>query len=348
MSKIRLVEAKVWKAEIGKASAPIADLGLTKTCALDVDRVLEATAKAAGAEKADRVLRFTISTEDVDRDFDTISVAGWDLKNYKKNPVVLWAHDYWSPPIARSLSVTKEDGALVSMAEFADAEMSMFGDMIFRMLTGKFLRATSVGFIPHEWVVTEDVDRPYGYDFKKQELLEYSVCPVPSNPACIIDAHKAGVNTAPLKAWAEKVLDLREPLVGITRTEIEQAWDAVSTRAIIIDLKGAEDPPVVPAVVPEPTPDPVVAAVAPTLGACPECAAVVTLALPVDGAEVHHRCECGAAWKIASIDLIDVSDYSDELIELAADEEPAFDFDEAALSAAVENIGASLRAKLDL
>ncbi|NKI20347.1 hypothetical protein HFN20_03700 [Paenibacillus dendritiformis] len=48
-----------------------------------------------------RVLRFIGSTETEDRDQDVIRATGWQLENYKKNPVFLWAHDYTVPPIGR-------------------------------------------------------------------------------------------------------------------------------------------------------------------------------------------------------------------------------------------------------
>ena len=43
------------------------------------------------------------STEDEDRDKDIIRQDGWDLKNFKKNPVVPWSHNYWDVPVAKSL-----------------------------------------------------------------------------------------------------------------------------------------------------------------------------------------------------------------------------------------------------
>ena len=42
--------------------------------------------KAVG-DPQDRVLEFVGSTAQVDRYGDVIEVEGWDLKNYKKNPV---------------------------------------------------------------------------------------------------------------------------------------------------------------------------------------------------------------------------------------------------------------------
>src|ERR1051325_2146147 len=39
------------------------------------------------------------STEDVERAGEIVRQDGWDLANYKNNPIVLWGHDYYSLPI---------------------------------------------------------------------------------------------------------------------------------------------------------------------------------------------------------------------------------------------------------
>ena len=52
-----------------------------------------------------------ISTESVDRQGDIVRATGGKLENYLKNPVVLWAHDYSKPPVARALSVEIIPGA---------------------------------------------------------------------------------------------------------------------------------------------------------------------------------------------------------------------------------------------
>ena len=157
----------------------------------------------------DRVLNFRISTETVDSYGDVIKSDGWVLDRFLKNPVVLWAHSRWSPSIGKALSIGVEDNALVASAEFADAETYAFADTIYRLLKGKFLRATSVGFFPKEWVEVKDEER-WGYDFTKQELFEFSIVPVPANPDALTLAAQTGIDCAPIRKWAEEALDLWE------------------------------------------------------------------------------------------------------------------------------------------
>ncbi len=151
-------------------------------------------------------LDWTISTAEVDRDGDTIKVTGWDVSDWKKNPVVLWAHDHSIPAVARGLSVKKADGALVSRAAFPLREVYEFGGMIGDMVKAKILHTASVGFIPREYALVETEER-FGFDFKKQSLLEWSVVNVPSNPGAVVSRAKAaGIDYAPLRDWCEKVL----------------------------------------------------------------------------------------------------------------------------------------------
>ena len=160
-------------------------------------------AEVADAEVLDnRRVRFTISSASVDRDNDTINQTGWKTDNYQRNPVVLWAHDYSSLPLGKSVDLSVENGNLKSTVEFADHP---FADTVYRLVKGGFLNATSVGFRPMK--LTENVERG-GLDFGEQELLEYSIVPVPANPDALIEARAAGIDTEPIRKWAETVLTL--------------------------------------------------------------------------------------------------------------------------------------------
>jgi len=170
-----------------------------------VFRAVAAEPKAYGDD--DRKFRFCFSDESVDRMGDTISAQGWRINDFMANPVALFAHDSSSPPIGRASNVLIENDKLMGDIEFADAETYAFGDTIYRLVKGKFLRAVSVGFMPVEYEFSTDKDRPYGLDFKVQDLLEISVCPVPANPNALGAARSKGIDTRPLTEWAERCLD---------------------------------------------------------------------------------------------------------------------------------------------
>lgn len=159
-------------------------------------------------DDAKRQIDFIISSERVDRMGDVIMVNGWDLKEYKKNPVVLFGHASRVPPIGKALNVRKEDGVLKATAEFMPPEISAFADSIYQMYKAKYLRATSVGFIPLKWeAITDDKGDWQGYRFIKSELLEFSCVPIPANPDALMDARSKGINVDPFRLWAEEVLD---------------------------------------------------------------------------------------------------------------------------------------------
>ena len=123
------------------------------------------------------------STEDEDRDKDIIRQDGWDLKNFKKNPVVPWSHNYWDVPVAKSLKtwVDKATKKLLFKPMFdEDDDQSM---KIFNKFKKGFLKSFSVGFKGVKFEYRNE-DDPWwgGIEFLQQELLEISAVSVPANP----------------------------------------------------------------------------------------------------------------------------------------------------------------------
>ena len=116
------------------------------------------------------------------------------LYNYNKNPVVLWAHQYDSPPIGKALSINLKGKKTIARVLFADAETYEFADTIYRLAKGGFLNTVSVGFIPMEWE-DGDGEKVPRRTYTKQELLEFSIVPVPSNPEALVSAREAGIIT---------------------------------------------------------------------------------------------------------------------------------------------------------
>lgn len=156
-----------------------------------------------------RSLRFTISTGAPDRDRDVIDPDGWDLRHFKKNPVVMFAHDYRALPIARATKIEIEDGKLIAETEFATADMNPLAESVYLMLRGGFLSGTSVGFKPKKYIFNET---RRGVDFQEQELLEFSIVPVPVNPECLIVARAAGIDVEPVRAWAKALLGSQDAI----------------------------------------------------------------------------------------------------------------------------------------
>ena len=156
----------------------------------------------------DRTLRFTISTGAIDRDMDQVDVAGWDLSNYAKNPVVLWAHRADELPIGKAIDIGSDGNRLFSAVRFLPDKQygaaSDFAAIVHGLAKDGFLSATSVGFRPIKWDFSEDPERSGatdyfpGIDFHTQELVELSLVSVPSNPEALIEPFGGDNDTAPV------------------------------------------------------------------------------------------------------------------------------------------------------
>lgn len=222
-----------WEQELSADAPPIDPAGLRKVYLPDsVERV--APSEDADDDARQRpVYRFTLSTAAIDRERDTVRVEGWKLSAYRRNPVVLWAHDYRLPPLGQSVELPKaKDGKLVAGVRF-DSDVSELARVVAALVDRGTLRACSVGFRPLKHVRN---DERMGYDFEEQELLEWSIVPVPANPEALAEAKHAGVDLAPLRQWAEAML---EGEIGagfwIARSTLEGIWttlaQSVSRRA---------------------------------------------------------------------------------------------------------------------
>jgi phage head maturation protease len=140
-----------------------------------------------------------ISSSVEDRDGDVIEVDGWELENYLANPVVLFAHDYRGVPVGRSLDLRREPSALVARFKWRDPANDFDPVLPIKAAWDQgILRAASVGFKPLEVEPLDGSDAPPDMDwfwgpkrYKRQELLEWSVVPVPANQDALRRAFEA-------------------------------------------------------------------------------------------------------------------------------------------------------------
>src|SRR5689334_16338680 len=103
-----------------------------------------------------RKIRFCFSDATIDRAGDSIDPKGWELDEFKANPVALWAHQSFLPPIGRASDVGLSNNKLMGTIEFMTAEISALADSVYRMFKGGWMKAVSVGFIPIEWTFVSD------------------------------------------------------------------------------------------------------------------------------------------------------------------------------------------------
>jgi hypothetical protein len=100
--------------------------------------------------------------------------------------------------------------------EFADDGR----DTIYRMVKARYINAVSASWLPVEFSFARDKDRPGGVDFKKVDLLEISQVPIPALPSALAEARSAGIDTGPVREWAERLLDSAGMAI-LPRSELE-------------------------------------------------------------------------------------------------------------------------------
>jgi HK97 family phage prohead protease len=226
--QMKWYEDSEWKKRYNEGGISF-ETGVRKLLTPEIEQVKDEN----GEEQ--RSLKFTISSNSIDRMGDKIKQTGWELDNYRKNPVVLWAHNSAAPPVAKASDISvKGNKKLTAQADFVPAEISPFADMIYQMYREKYLNATSVGMIPLEFEVAKDREDEYmlPFDINKQELLEFSAVPVPANPDALVQARKSGIDTVPLREWAAKTMDEwrdNDTHMPFNFSHVEQAYKSTTT-----------------------------------------------------------------------------------------------------------------------
>jgi hypothetical protein len=164
-----------------------------------------------------RTISFVISSDAKDRHKSRVNMNNWKLDNYSLNPIVGYQHNVYgdnmcvapSPDdvIGSSRVYFEEvDGRMLMKADlrFDRAEVNPTAEKIFQKVLDGTLRAASVGFLEIGKGKTEVEKDASGkvigetYNFDGQELLEWSVVNIPSNPEAarrsIRNHAEAGVN----------------------------------------------------------------------------------------------------------------------------------------------------------
>jgi HK97 family phage prohead protease len=150
----------------------------------DVELIAPVPFRLAAEGEAVQGVLWTFSTFDLDRFSERIDPAGWDCKRYRDNPVVEWAHRYDIPAIGKADSLYADENGLHGLVVFNDKDYDPFGWAVGQRVKAGVIRAGSVGFRVIEIEIPDKETARDGTTliFRKQELLEFSICNVPANP----------------------------------------------------------------------------------------------------------------------------------------------------------------------
>jgi len=157
--------------------------GIQKVSA-DVELIACVPFMLTAETETDKGYPWTLSTFDLDRFGERIDPNGWDFKAYMKNPIVEWAHRYDIPAIGKIETLAADENGLHGVVIFNSKEYDPFGWSIGERVKNGVIRAGSVGFRIMEIEIPSKEDSKDGTSliFRKQELLEFSICNVPANP----------------------------------------------------------------------------------------------------------------------------------------------------------------------
>ncbi len=186
--------------------------------------------------------KFILSKEVEDRAGDIVRVDGIDLARYKKNPVVLFAHDYNQLPVGKAVDVKVEGKKLIAEGVFASHD---FAQTLRKMYDEGFIKTVSIGFIPKDM---EQIDGSFGFDIKESELLEFSIVPVPCNPEALDMLGKEAPMAITKGVFANKVKtedtdqEDDEEFVEPTEEELAEAAKEIEEMVVGTDEEESEAP----------------------------------------------------------------------------------------------------------
>jgi HK97 family phage major capsid protein/HK97 family phage prohead protease len=146
---------------------------------MEIVRKVTAAQQAAGGD----VLEYVLSDGSLDRYGTIINPAGWDLTEFRKNPIAFFNHDK-NFPIGQWDNVRVEGGRLMGHLRLAAEGTSARIDEIVRLIRQGILKAVSVGFSPKAKEALKRSDGtpvPGGIRYLSQELLEASLVGVGGN-----------------------------------------------------------------------------------------------------------------------------------------------------------------------
>lgn len=150
----------------------------------------EFSTKSGSINRKDRTLEATVSTDSIDRDGEVILPKAFTnrLDTYRKNPVLLWNHNPFEPPIGKALEVTVGETSMDARFQFMSSGKSAIADQVFAAFDEGILTSFSVGFRvfdmqPGEQKSGEQIKPPTITD---AELIEISAVTIPANTEALV------------------------------------------------------------------------------------------------------------------------------------------------------------------
>ena len=169
---------------------------------------LTSTFKTHAEDDGSVMIRGMASTADFDRAGDSISAEAWQkggLKNFEKNPIILFNHDY-DKPIGRATGLKAGPDGLELECKISKSAPANVAELVKDGVLGAF----SVGFRVKDADYIKETD---GLMIKDAELFEVSVVSVPCNQSATFSLAKSFDSTAEYEEF-KKTFTNRVDLAG--------------------------------------------------------------------------------------------------------------------------------------
>ena len=217
-------------------------------------------------EKAD-VSKVTDTS--IDKSGEIVDAKGIDWSAFQKNPAVTLSHNYWLPPLGKSVWQKRVGDHWKAKTIYADkpdnfpAEKEWAGDTIWHLVKNSFLKGKSIGFMPQKWhePSKEDIEKDFTLKeadliFDEVKVFEYAVCTIGCNDNAVVEEVAKSLSGIPIelenffpelqkffkvKIPEEKVI-MPKNVKGITKEQYEGAIrsklsGAIAQAAKSIDFK---------------------------------------------------------------------------------------------------------------
>ncbi len=160
----------------------------TKTVEKDGKSEVVAIEKATGKALAYGEFETVVSNSAEDRYYEKILVEGIDLKQIKRNPTVLWGHDYRGLPIGKITKIWVDNGNLMARIKLS-VEKYDFAKQVYDLILDGAINAVSLGGQVKKWNDDYSV-------IEQLELYEVSVVPVGAHRDALITERSIGKDKA--------------------------------------------------------------------------------------------------------------------------------------------------------
>lgn len=213
--------------------------------------VIKATADLSPGERADISW---LQTEAIDADREIVLASGFRDDVFKLNPVVTLNHNYWQPPVGKSMwRLRLREGdrrGIKAKTHYPErpaewpADQEWPSDAAWSLIKSGLMNGKSIGFLTlksHAPTDDEIKKRPELSKVRRivdeWQLIEYAVTWMPCNPEAVVESTAKALTILGLEIPQRPVLDTVAPTIT-PHTPLAEIEKAITRRFEALNLPG--------------------------------------------------------------------------------------------------------------